>query len=337
MKNLKIAILYSDAKEEYFPTHQAYLTEVETKQRAQDISQCLSKMNIDSAIFSGNDKLTNELEKFKPHFAINLVDSIYGQDYLCASIPGTLELLRIPYSGTGMIGQSINSNKFFTKNILELWGITIPKYQLVKEKNDPINPSLNFPLISKLNEIHGSLEMDKTAVSLDPTSLQKRLKFLIDTYRQPVIVEEFISGREITVIAVEGSNTKLYAAEKVFTSTTPNPYQIVTFDINWNENIRPENSFRYEKYELPETVKTQVKTAMEVLKMEDYAKFDLRLDSAGRHYFIDANSNPAIGPKGCAISSILELYHISFQEILGRIIKNTLNGQTKDFNLPTII
>jgi D-alanine-D-alanine ligase len=333
VKILKIAIIYSDAKREYFPTEQAYITEAEVKQRAADISECLHKMKIDSVTFPGNDKLATNLKKFNPDFVINLVDSIYGQDYLCASIPGTLELLQIPYSGAGMIGQSINSNKFLTKNLLERWGLTIPKYQLIKDKNDEIDISLDFPLISKLNESHGSLEMDETAVSHDRKSLQKRIKYLISTYQQPIIVEEYISGREISVVVIEGSNTKLYAAEKVFETDVANPYQIVTFDIAWNEDLNLKSGFHYVKYELTESAKEQVKTAMEVLKMEDYAKFDLRLDNAGRHYFIDCNSNPAIGPYDCAISSILNLYDISFQEVLGRIIKNTLNGETKQFEL----
>jgi D-alanine-D-alanine ligase-like ATP-grasp enzyme len=62
--------------------------------------------------------------------------------------------------------------------------------------------------------------------------------------------------------------------------------------------------------------------------MEDYAKFDIRVDDSGRHYFIDCNANPALGPKesGCAISSVLALYGIDFTEILRRLIINTLDG-----------
>ena len=59
--------------------------------------------------------------------------------------------------------------------------------------------------------------------------------------------------------------------------------------------------------------------------MEDYGKFDLRLDLSGRHYFIDANANPALGPENCAISSILNLYDIPFEELLRRLIQNTLS------------
>jgi D-alanine-D-alanine ligase-like ATP-grasp enzyme len=68
-----------------------------------------------------------------------------------------------------------------------------------------------------------------------------------------------------------------------------------------------------------------IKKAFEVSKMNDYGKFDIRLDTSGRYYFIDSNSNPAFGPKeiDCALASILNLHGISFIEILKRLLLNT--------------
>ena len=68
-----------------------------------------------------------------------------------------------------------------------------------------------------------------------------------------------------------------------------------------------------------------LRPAFEVLKLEDYAKFDIRLDAAGRHYIIDVNANPSLGPKpDCSIGNVLALYDISFEDILTRIMHNTI-------------
>ena len=77
-----------------------------------------------------------------------------------------------------------------------------------------------------------------------------------------------------------------------------------------------------------------MKKAFEVLKMEDYAKLDIRMDSSGRYYFIDPNANPAFGPKEsfCALGTIMDLYGIDFNQILRRLAINTLNGSLQ---LPT--
>ena len=329
---MKIAVLYSDARREYFPTQEQYATEAEVESRAQIVASYLGKIGHRAAIFPGNPNLAQNLQKYRPDFAINLVDSVHGQEYLAAAIPGTLELLGIPYTGSGIMGRTIDTNKFFTKNLLWQWGLTTPKYQLFKNLNDEIDLSLDFPLITKLNEIHGSVEIDNSAICHNKKELHQRLRFLMSTYHQPVLIEEFIAGREITVICLEGLNTKLYAAEKIFDPEFAGPNQIATYDLVWSENPQYQKAITYQKYDLPLHVRNQLKTAFDVLKMEDYAKFDLRLDSANRHHIIDCNHNPTLGPPetDCAISNVLTLYGINFDEILRRLITNTLTAQ----NLP---
>lgn len=325
-----IAILYSEAKREYFPTEQQYISEAEVAIRAKLIAGYFEKMGIKITLIPGNNHISENLKNTKPDFVINLVDSVYGKEYLSATIPGTLELLQIPYTGTGLLGQAINSNKFLTKNLLEQYGITTPKYQLITEINDPIDPILDYPLIAKLNEIHGSIEIDNTAVCDDEKSLKKRISYLINTYKQPVLVEEFVVGREITVIIFEGLHTKVYAAEKIFDKPEDIKYHIVTFDDNWNEEL---DTISYEKYELPKLINKYVRQAFQILKMEDYAKFDIRLDASGRHYIIDCNTNPTLGPKGeAAIGSITDLYGIDFDLLLQRLIQSQLHEQ----NSPTL-
>lgn len=323
----RIAILYSDAKRQYFATEKQYISEVEVFGRCKIIALYLEKMGIHTTLFPGDDNISDNLKSYKPDFVINLVDSVYGQEYLAATIPGTLELLRIPYTGSGIMGKTIDTNKFFTKNLLEQYGLTTPKFQLIKDPNDEIDPGLDFPLFAKLNEIHGSVEIDDSAVCEDEKQLTARIEFLMNTYHQPVLLEEFIMGREITAIVLEGMNTKVYAGEKIFKPETAGKYKIASFDIVWGEDAKYADAITYQKYELPSRVKEQVKTAFEILRMEDYAKFDFRLDSAGRHYFIDCNNNPALGPKSafCAIGSILELYDVNFEDILVRLIRNTLS------------
>lgn len=317
----RIAILYSDARREYFPTEQLYIAEAEVKDRATLIATYFNKMNIDTALFPGDTDLVENLKKYKPDFVLNLVDTVYGKEYLTATIPATLELLNIPYTGTGIMGMTINTNKYFTKNLLEQWGITIPKYQLIKNINDKIDISLDYPLITKLNDFHGSIEMGQSAICSDEKELDKRIRYLMDTYKSSILIEEYIAGREVAVHVTEGVNTKVYAGEKIFKADNPDKFQICSFESVWGT----EEVYSYVKYDLPERVKEDLKTAFEILKLEDYAKFDLRVDAAGRHYLIDVNANPALGPKpDCSIGTVLGLYDISFEDILNRIMHNTL-------------
>lgn len=326
----KIAILYSEAKREYFPTEEQYITEAEVVERTKIIKPYFEKIGFDVELIPGNEALTDVLRENKLDFVLNLVDSVRGVEHLSAIIPATLELLNIPYVGTGTLGLAINSNKFLTKKLMEQAGLPLPRYQLFNTPNDPVDLHIKFPLISKLNEIHGSVAIDQNSVSENEAQLRVQLKSLMNTYHQPVLVEEFIVGKEFTSFLLEGATRKVYVGEKVFQDTTEK-YKLATFDAVW----RDINSYDYVRADGHGILENYTRMAFDVLKMDDYGKFDVRQDESGRYYFIDCNANPAFGPieSDCAISHVLKMYGIDFDEVLRRIVinvekENTANGQT---------
>ena len=261
----------------------------------------------------------------------NLVGSVRGQEYLSSTIPGILEALDIAYTGAGILGESLAYNKYLVKDLLQSHGIPIPRCQLLPTATTVLDPNLRFPLISKLNEIHGAVEITKDAVSANEKHLRERLKFLISTYEQPVLVEEFIAGREVTAILLEGKNKKVYLAEKMFPKAD-DPTQFATFEAQWIAGGATYTYQRFGDVQLNELVKK----AFDVCRMSDYGKFDIRLDQSGRYYFVDSNSNPAFGPKeaDCALASVLDLYGITFTEIVKRIMQNTMRDAQGKEKLP---
>ena len=147
-----------------------------------------------------------------------------------------------------------------------------------------------------------------------------------------MLVEEYIVGREITAILMVGFHKKVYLAEKIFKKSRQK-YVFSTFESQWL--INSDQGFKYRKYH-DQLLKEYVKRSFEVTKMADYGKFDVRIDSSGRYYVLDSNSNPAFGPKemDCAFANILDMYRISFHEILKRLIFNTIREQAGRSLLP---
>lgn len=322
-----VGIIYSDVKREYFPTEEQYLTEKDAEHDAKLIGTYLDRMGIDFTLYPADEALVENLRKKKPEMVFNLVDSVKGNEYLSSSIPGVLELVDIPYTGAGILGLSLTYNKFVTKKLLQQYGIPVPYYQLFTTPNDPLDTALRFPLISKLNEIHGGVEMTKDAVSENEKQLRERVKKLITTYDQPVLVEEYIVGREIVAMYVAGQNRRVYCAEKIF-NKPGEKFIFTTFDDQWTHGY---NTFHYQKYSDP-LLNDYVRRAFYGIKMADYGKFDIRQDNSGRYFFIDSNCNPAFGPKEaeCAISNILDLYGVSFTEILRRLLLDTIAAQSNN-------
>ena len=322
-----VSILYSDVLREYFPTEAQYITEKDAEQDARLIGEYLATMGISVLLFPGNAKLPARLRKNQPELVINLVDSIKGVESLASAIPGVLELLDIPYTGADILGLSLDTNKFLVKKLLQQNGVPVPNYQLFNAPDDYLDHAIRFPLISKLNAIHGSVEITQDAVSENEKQLRKRLRYLMRTYRQPVLVEEFISGRELTAIVLHDKKKKVFLAEKIFTHPE-SKFVFLTFEDQWLSETNA--AFHYVKYEDP-LLREYVKKAFDVTKMAGYAKFDVRLDQSGRYFFIDTNCNPALGPKelDVAISIILDMYGISFNEMLERLILNVMREKSR--------
>ena len=327
-----VGITFSDVKREYFPTEAQYITEKGANDDAALIGKYLSGLGIHVHLYPGNSGLPARLYRDKPDMVINLVDSVKGDESLASSIPGVLELLDVPYTGADILGLSLDTNKFLIKKLFQQNGVPVPHYQLINAPGDYLDPTLRFPLISKLNAIHGAVEITQEAVSENEKQLRERLKFLIQTYKQPVLIEEFIAGREITAILLEGANKKVYLAEKVFINKD-DKYLFTTFEDQWIS--KGSSVFRYTKFDDP-LLKEYIKKAFDVSKMYDYGKFDVRLDQSGRYFFIDSNCNPAFGPKELddALAVILDMYGISFTEILKRLLLNTMRDAAGKERLP---
>ncbi len=321
----KVGIVYSYVQREDFPTEAQYITEKDAAHDAHLVCEYLGAMGVDVQLYPGDAALAERLQQDRPEMVFNLVDSVKGKENLAATIPGVLELLGIPYTGASMLGLALDTNKFLIKELLQRNGLPVPRFQLFSSDKEYLDPTLRFPLISKLNAIHGGVEITREAVSEDEKALRKRLRKLIRTYRQPVLVEEFVGGREITAILLEGNRKKVYLAEKIFRHTE-GPYVFLTFEDQWLTG--PNAAFYYHTFRGP-LLRELVRKAFDVVNMGDYGKFDVRLDEAGRYYFIDSNCNPAFGPKetDTALSVILDMNGISFYEILKRLMMNTIREQ----------
>jgi len=318
----KVGILYSHIQREDFPTEVQYITEKDAEKDAYLIGEYLGALGVEVHMYPGDEALGERLRQDQPELVLNLVDSVKGQENLAAAIPGVLELLNIPYTGANMLGLALDTNKYLIKELLQRNGIPVPHFQHFSSPEDYLDPTLRFPLISKLNAIHGSVEITLEAVSENEKQLRKRLRKLIRTYHQPVLVEEFVGGREVTAILIEGNRKKVYLAEKVFRHIE-GKYVFLTFEDQWLTAMNA--AFYYRPYRDP-VLRELVRKAFGVVNMSDYGKFDVRLDEAGRYYFIDSNCNPALGPKelDMALSVILDMNGISFYEILKRLLMNVI-------------
>jgi D-alanine-D-alanine ligase len=328
----KVAILHSDVKREYFSSEKAYITEKDAVKNAETIAANIQKLGIETILLPGNSSLVETLKEHKPDIVINLVDTVKGSDFQSSIIPAVLELLEIPYVGSDSSGLSLSANKFLVSQLLRSNGVPVADSQLFHTASDFLDPTLRFPLISKLNETHGSVDLNSDSISETEKHLRERLKFLVATYKQPVLVEEFIVGREVSIALLEGLNKKVYIGERII-AKSDDKYQLDSFEIKWEPGM--EKNVSYQRYEDP-ILREYIKKAFGVLGMYDYGRFDVRIDSSGRYFFLDSNANPFLGTKemDSTMGIILELYDITFEETIKRLLINTVRDQLGKERIP---
>lgn len=318
----KIAIVYTDVKREYYQTEEAYLSDVGADKYAGEVAKYINKLGIDVELIVGDGNLPHNLKKYAPNMAFNLVDSIRGDVTLGSSIPGVFEVLGIPYTGAGTLGWSLGCNKFLMYQLMETSGIPVPVHQLVTSPSEMLDPTLRYPLFPKLNYEHSSIGVDENSICKNERELRAKLRDLYFKFQQPILIDEYVAGIEVTAAVLDGINTKVYVVQRKTGDVQGG--DVVTFDKKWRNWL----DMSYEKYEDP-SLRILIKKAFDILKMSDYARIDIRVDGAGRYHFIDPNANPFFGPPKethATYSVILEMYGVSFIETLRRLIDNTMRG-----------
>ena len=323
----KIAVICSDVQKKYFPTLQAYETEKYALRDAKRIAYYVTQLGIATKVFPANNRLLGGLKSFRPDLAINVVDSIGGIDSKAAAIPAVLEFLTIPYTGCNTASIAMGYNKYLVKQLMDEQGVPVPKGQLFTDYTTPLKRSLRFPLISKLNSIHGSVGLSDDSISDNETHLRKRIKSLVNEYPQSgVLVEEYIKGKEISVFIVEENEKKhVYMSEDIFTHSK-NPYTIASFEFRW---INDNPGISMNKY-VNENLELLAKKAFNALGMSGYGKFDIRKDSKGVHRFIDANPNPAFAPPESdspLANTAKNFYAVPFPHLLSMIVQSGLRAK----------
>lgn len=322
----KVAILYTEEKREYFYTDQQFWTVEGSKKEAMDFEPYLNKLGIKCCFIAGNANMAKALEREKPDMAINLVTTVKGYDYLGATVPSTLELLEIPYTGASILGFAIGCNKHLIYTLLASHGINVPPFQLMTSTTTPLDPTLHFPLILKLNEEHSNVEITRDSVVENEQELRKRLRYLMNNYEQDVLVSEFIDGREFACFIFQALNKKVYTIERqIHLPNNQTSHEFLDYDLCWGSDSSDPSHLKYAKYYDPLLIAT-VKKAFDISKMASYGKFDIRMDKNGKYYIIDANANCHFGPPEweCEMTVTMKNAGVPFKLLLKRLLQNTM-------------
>jgi D-alanine-D-alanine ligase len=241
----------------------------------------------------------------------NLCEDINGNSQAEINIPAILNLMNIPYTGSDIFGLIMTNDKCKTKHILVREGIPTPRYRIY-HSSQKISYPLKFPAIVKPNNEDGSFGIDSGAVVRTMEELEKRVAYIVQEFRQPALVEEYIEGREFN-ISVFGNHPDmeiLPISEIVYQDFPEGKPKIADYNAKWLEG-----SFEYKNTpvkcpaemdrHLEEKIKTIVLKCATIFKCRDYGRVDIRMDQKGKPYVIEVNANPDLSPKAGYMRSFI--------------------------------
>jgi D-alanine-D-alanine ligase len=329
LKNIRlVAVAYSHVDRENFPTEDAYIAEKEVEERAQEVMDEIKKLGLEVKGYPGDQYLLTNLLIDRPDVIVNLVDTVRGKDKLASTIPAFLEYANIPYTGCGVTGMVIGSNRHLFKELLEHNNIPTPIYKFIKDLRSNTPPPFDPPYIAKLNESGGSMGIDNNAVKETASQIMKKVEELQNDYKLPVLVEKFIDGPEVTAVVFDDGKTRhVFMAEKKYRLKPDGKYGFTSI-----ESYDIPNAAKYQpvEEELEKKIGDLCSKAFDFLRLTDYAKFDIRIDKNDMTpYFIDCNPNTALGPGDQPMTLVMGQYGIEFQDIIASLLSKHAKSPTR--------
>ena len=256
----------------------------------------------DVALIEADKDAYIKLKTEKPDIVFNIAEGLWG-DSRESQVPAMLDMLRIPYTGSGPLALAICLNKARGKEILAYHDIPTPRFLVCTTSHIPHPISLSFPLIVKPLYEGSSKGIRNNSIVSDKSELKERVEWIIREYRQPALAEEFLDGREFTVAMVgNGSDLRVLPIVEINYSSLPagvNP--IYSYEAKWIWDT-PDNPL--EIFRCPADIDNRLKSAIEticrdafnILDIKDWCRVDLRLDSDGTPHVIELNPLPGILP-----------------------------------------
>ncbi len=227
----------------------------------------------------------------------------YRGDSREAQIPALLEMIGVPYVGSKVLALALTLDKSMTKRVLMYHGLPTPPFQEFITADDPLEPRLvnQFPLFAKPNSEGTGMGIDDRSIIRDAAELRERVAYLLNAYHEPVLVEKYIEGNDVTVGMV-GNYPDLHLFPISMIDNTL--YEETGIHVYGSElKIDLGDKYQYQcpariPADLADELRRLAVETMRVTNTLDFARIDFRLDKNDNNqpYILEINSLPGITP-----------------------------------------
>jgi len=250
-------------------------------------------------------------------------------------VPTLLEFLQIPYTGSGPLSLAECLDKARSKEIAAAHGVRTTKFQVVSWLPFRLRTDMSFPLVVKPIAEGSSIGLTQKSKVDDEKSLQVAVKSLIEDYRQPALIEEFVGGKEYTVGIVGNS---VMPVMMIDLGKMPNDPWLRDQDVKDAEpnyvcmsnpgredaalSLAPFGDLYAELVEM-------AVTAHRALRCRDYNRLDLR-EKNGTPYLLELNPLPGMHPIEADLTVMAAAAGINYPSLVNMVLLSAISRYSAD-------
>jgi len=284
----------------------------------------LASLGHEVSLLEAGPGIIDRLREDRPDLVFNIAE---GEGGRCreAHLPALLEMLRIPYVGSDPLTLCVTLDKPVAKRLAASEGFSTPPFRCCRTLEDLEEGALSWPVIVK-PAFEGSskgVRLASRACSIEEA--RKMIGFVIGSYGQEALVEEFVPGPEVTVGLVGNGIPRVIGQMEIRPKKVPRENFVYSLEVkrNWKEQVEylcPPS--------LPETtiaeIERHAKGIYRALGCRDFSRIDFRVDERGVPQFLECNPLPGLSPGYGDLPIMAERMGIPYVSLLSEILGSAL-------------
>jgi len=311
--------------------------EFDRKETIHAIQAAIETDGHQTVFLPADHNLSFALRDVHPDICFNIAEGL-GGDAREAQAPAVFEMLGIPYTASRVLTNAIALDKTITKRIWRDSGLPIAEFQEFTTGDEPLTSSLRFPMFVKPAREGTGMGMDGDAIVNDEDQLRRRVRWVIQAYCQPALVEEFLPGREFTIGVLGRKDARRYSPRPHLygpdgfhrfptleidnsQSATPGVYGHITKTLTTIEEGMP-------RFICPADVGPQLGAHLHELALRahqaigalDVSRVDIRMDSRGTPRLLEINSLPGLTPGFSDLCVLANAEGMSYTDLILEIL-----------------
>jgi D-alanine-D-alanine ligase len=288
-----------ECQEKVYPSNlvRHEVTAVEESLKAAGYNPCVISVDYFSK------ELVQTISRISPRFIFNLCEEINGDAQLEMCVAGLLDIMGVPYTGSGPMALGLALNKFRVKQVLRASGIPSARGYLHAPGQKPNLRAVRFPVMVKPVHEDASLGINQDSVCRDLEALERQVAYIHEAYRQEALVEEYLDGREFNISLMGNGTVRVLAISEIdFSFLPPDQPRIVSYRAKWDEDSEMyRGTVPICPAQLPRRLENRLKElalrSYHCIGCRDYARVDVRTDARGNIHVLEVNPNPDLSPQ----------------------------------------